>query len=183
MSSQSFAVLRRTGGEELEKLAEEHFKHDLRDEDRDVVKRAASKVSTHAVIGSLVGVGLGSYLAYRVRANRRAFYEAFRATEKPTHVRFADGREEPIPDVTPLLQPSRLGDALTFTFFGIAGLFLGGETGLLTGTWSARRTLQKNPDTRARVEQAYRSFRADALRKQIEELEAGTSKKSDSLLW
>ncbi|KAL6246957.1 hypothetical protein RBB50_006264 [Rhinocladiella similis] len=182
MSSESFAALRRTSGDELGRLAEEHFKHDLREEDRDVVKRSASKVSTHAMIGSAIGVGLGSFFAYRIRSNRRAFYEAFRATEKPTHLRFADGREEAIPDVTPLLQPSSLGDALAFTFFGIAGLFLGGETGLLTGTWSARRTLAQNPDTQARVEKAWRSFRADALRKQIDELEAG-DKKEDSLLW
>ncbi len=96
-------------------------------------------------------------------------------------MKFADGREEAIPDVTPLLQPTPLGDVFTYTFFTIAGLFLGGETGLLTGTWSARRTLERNADTKARVEKAWRSFRADVLRKQIEELEGG--KKENTLLW
>lgn len=153
----------------------------LRDEDRDVVKKAASKISTHTIIGSLVGVGLGGFLSYRLRSNRKAFYEAIRAAEKPTHVRFADGREQAIPDITPLMKPTPLGDALAYTFFGIAGLFIGGETGLLTGSWSARRTINNNPDVRARVEKAFRSFRADVLRKQIEELE-GDNKK-DSLLW
>ncbi|KAJ9494017.1 hypothetical protein LTR99_010950 [Exophiala xenobiotica] len=181
MSSESFAALRKTSGDELAGLAEEHFKHDLREEDREIVKSSARKVSTHTFVGSMLGVGLGGFLAYRVRANRKAFYQAFRATEKPTHVKFADGREEAIPDVTSLLQPTTMGDVFTYTFFSIAGLFLGGETGLLTGTWSARRTLEKNSDTKARVEKAWRSFRADVLRKQIEELEGG--KKENTLLW
>ncbi|KIW23411.1 hypothetical protein, variant [Cladophialophora immunda] len=173
MSVDAFAALRRTQGEELGRLAEEHFKHDLREEDRDLLRSAASKASTHAFIGSLAGIALGSFLAFRLRANRNAMYQAFRAAEKPTHVRFASGREEAIPDITPLLQPTPLGDVMTYTFFGIAGLFLGGETGLLTGTWSARRTIAQDPDRRERIEKAFRSFRADVLRKQLQELEAG----------
>lgn len=106
-------------------------------------------------------------------------YQAFRATERPTHVRFADGREEAIPDLTSLMRPTTLGDIAAYTFFGMGGLFVGGETGLMTGSWSARRTISSDPDTTKRVEQAFRSFRADVLRKQIAELEGG---KSDSLL-
>ena len=104
-------------------------------------------------------------------------YQAFRAAEKPTHVRFADGREEAIPDIGPLLKPSGAGDVITYTFFGIAGLFLGGETGLLTGSWAAQRTIAQQPDTKDRVEKAFRSFRADVMRKQIEQLE-GEKKES-----
>jgi hypothetical protein len=100
-------------------------------------------------------------------------YQAFRAAEKPTHIRFASGREEAIPDITPLLKPTGLGDIMTYTFFSIAGVFLGGETGLLTGTWSARRSITSDPDRRERIEKAFRSFRADVLRKQLEELESG----------
>jgi len=176
MSSESFAALRKTGGDDLAKLAEEHFKHDLRDEDRDLLRKAASQASRHALIGSLAGIALGGFLAFRLRANRKAFYQAIRAAEKPTHVRFADGREEAIPDITPLMKPTPLGDAMAFTFFGIAGLFLGGEAGLLTGSWSAKRTISQDPATRQRVENAFRSFRADVMRKQIEELEGGSKK-------
>jgi hypothetical protein len=100
-------------------------------------------------------------------------YQAFRATERPTHVRFADGREEAIPDITSLMQPTTLGDIATYTFFGLGGLFVGGETGLLTGSWSAKRTISSDPETKKRLEQAFRSFKADVLRKQIEELEGG----------
>lgn len=100
-------------------------------------------------------------------------YQAFRAAEKPTHVRFANGREEAIPDITPLLKPTPLGDLLTYTFFGFAGIFLGGETGLLTGTWSARRAITQNPDQQERIQKAFNAFRADVLRKQLQELEAG----------
>ncbi|KIW97497.1 uncharacterized protein Z519_01081 [Cladophialophora bantiana CBS 173.52] len=173
MSIDSFAALRRTQGEELGRLAEEHFNNDLREDDRDLLRSAASKASRHALIGSLAGIALGGYLAFRLRANRNAMYQAFRAAEKPTHVRFASGREEAIPDITPLFQPTPLGDIMTYTFFGIGGLFLGGETGLLTGTWSARRTIAQDPERRERIEKAFRSFRADVLRKQLQELEAG----------
>lgn len=36
---------------------------------------------------------------------------------------------EPIPDLTPLLKPSTLGDFATYFFASIGGLFLGGELG------------------------------------------------------
>jgi hypothetical protein len=145
----------------------------LNENDRDVVRKAASKASTHALVGSLAGIALGGYLAFRLRQNRLAMYNAIRAAERPTHVRFADGREQSIPDITPLMQPSTLGDIATYTFFGLGGLFLGGETGLLTGSISARRTISQDPGVQARIEKAFRSFRADVLRKQIEELEGG----------
>ncbi len=68
---------------------------------------------------------------------------------------------------------------MTYTFFGIAGVFLGGETGLLTGTWSAKRTIASDPERRARIEKAIRSFRADVLRKQLQDLESGR----ESSIW
>ncbi|KIX03056.1 uncharacterized protein Z518_06606 [Rhinocladiella mackenziei CBS 650.93] len=173
MSTGSFAALRRTRSEDLAKLAEEHFKHDLLESDRDLIKNAGSKASTHALIGSLAGIALGGFLAFRLRGNRKAMYQAIRAAEKPTHVRFADGREVEIPDMTPWLKPTPLGDIMTYTFFGMGGLFLGGETGLLTGSWSARRMISRDPETQKRIEKAFRAFRADVLRKQIEELEGG----------
>jgi acid phosphatase family membrane protein YuiD len=70
MSSASFAYLRKTQGDELARLAEEHYKHDLQDVDKQTLKNAASKFSTSALVGSIVGIGLGAYLAFRVRANR-----------------------------------------------------------------------------------------------------------------
>ena len=74
-------------------MAEEHFKHDLQDSDRDTLKSAASKIGTHVTIGSIVGLGLGALLAFRLRRTRMQMFKAFRAHEKPTHVKFADGRE------------------------------------------------------------------------------------------
>jgi hypothetical protein len=65
----------------------------LEPSDRDALKSAASKLSTHANIGSLVGLGLGLALAWRIRSTRVKMFEAFKASKKPTHVRFADGRE------------------------------------------------------------------------------------------
>jgi hypothetical protein len=45
---------------------------------------------------------------------------------------------EPIPDLTPLLKPTTLGDFATYFFASAGGLFLGGELGkhfqLMNGT-------------------------------------------------
>lgn len=88
----------------------------------------------------------------------------------------ADHKEpfvEAIPDLTPLLKPSTLGDIATYVFLGTGGLFLGGETGLLTGTASVSRTISRDPDSRARIEAAFRKFRADVLRKEADDLDGG----------
>lgn len=80
---------------------------------------------------------------------------------------------EAIPNITPLLKPSILGDVATYFFFGAGGLFLGGETGLLTGTGSAARTVSSDPESRARIETAFKKFRADVLRKEADALDGG----------
>lgn len=123
------------------------------------------------MIGTLAGLGLGVYLAFKVRSNRVRMFETFRASEKPTHIRFANGREEPVPDVTPLLKPSTFGDVMTYTLFAAGGLLVGGETGLLVGGALARRSITSDPETRARIETAFRGFRVDVLKAQIAELE------------
>jgi hypothetical protein len=74
---------------------------------------------------------------------------------------------EPIPDLTPFLRPTTLGDAATYTFFGIAGLFLGGELGLLTGAGSARHKITGDPQRKRRIEKALLAFRVDVLREQL----------------
>lgn len=86
-------------------------------------------------------------------------------------MRFADGREEPLPNLTPLMKPSALGDFATYTLLGFGGLFFGGETGLLSGTLWARRGISQDAESRQRIEVAFRRFRADVLRKQADELE------------
>ena len=131
------------------------------------------------------------------------FFNAFRAMQKPTHVKFADGREgtntstlprpsfkpslthipppiEAVPDITPLIQPSKIGDIATYTFFSIAGLFLGGETGMLTGAGAAKRAVSRDPAAKERIERAFRAFRVDVLKKEIEMLEGG---KRTSAIW
>ena len=70
MSSDSLAIFRKHKGDELRKLAEDHFEHDLQQSDRDTIRTAASKFSTHTAVGSLVGLGLGALLAFRVRSGR-----------------------------------------------------------------------------------------------------------------
>ena len=93
MSADSLAILRKNASEDIKKLAEDHINHDLSQSDRDTLEQAARKVGTHAAVGSALGLGLGIFLAFRVRRNRTQMFNAFRTAEKPTHVRFADGRE------------------------------------------------------------------------------------------
>lgn len=102
-------------------------------------------------------------------------FQAFKTAQRPTHVKFADGREEAIPDLTEFMRPSTLGDIATYTFFSMGGVFLGGELGLVTGSWSAKRSITQDPEMRKRIEKAFNAFRADVLRKQIEQLEGGKS--------
>lgn len=85
-------------------------------------------------------------------------FNAFKAREQPTAVRFAGGREEPIPDLTPVLKPSTLGDVATYMLLGAGGLFFGGELGLLTGTFRARSTIGRDRDSRQRIETAFRKW-------------------------
>ena len=107
---------------------------------------------------------------------RLAYFNAFRAMEKPIEVRFADGRTEPIPDISAKLSgPSRWGDAATYFLFSVGGLFLGGELGMLTGTASASRTITKDPQSKERIEKAFKQFRIDVLKREIQALE-GKSK-------
>lgn len=136
----------------------------LQQSDRDTLRKAASSVKTFATYGTAIGAGLGLLLAYRIRANRTRLFTALRTVEKPTHIKFADGREQPLPDMTPVLQPSFAGDLITYTFLGFGGLFLGGELGLVTGSFRARQHILNDPESRQRIEAAFRGFQADALR-------------------
>ncbi|OCK81796.1 hypothetical protein K432DRAFT_403473 [Lepidopterella palustris CBS 459.81] len=172
MSSESIAAFRKNASADLRRLAEEHMQHDLRQSDRDTLERAAKKISTHTAIGSLVGLGLGVFLAFRIRATRTAIFQAFRAVEKPTAVQFASGRTEAIPDMTPYLQPSRLSDVATYFFFSVGGLFIGGETGFLTGSASGARAIANDPESKGRIEKAFRKYKVDVLKKEIEQLES-----------
>ncbi|RFU31461.1 hypothetical protein B7463_g4890, partial [Scytalidium lignicola] len=103
--------------------------------------------------------------------NRLQLFQALRTAERPTHLVFADGRQEAIPDVTPWLQPSVVGDIAAYTFFAFGGMFLGGECGLLSGATAGRRTIMRDPETRSRIEKAYLNYRIDVLKKQTEVLQ------------
>nr|OQO20114.1 hypothetical protein B0A51_10015 [Rachicladosporium sp. CCFEE 5018] len=182
MSSDSLAMFRKNMGPELGKLAEEHLKHDLQQSDRDALQSAAKTVTTHASVGSLIGLGLGVYLAFRLRTARKAVFNTFKTSEQPTALRFASGREQPLPDLKTVLRPSTLGDVATYFFLGAGGLFFGGETGVLTGTFRAKSQIGADRESRERIRTAFRRFQADALRTQADLLEKGDNKGSGLLL-
>lgn len=78
--------------DELAQLAESHFEHDLTADDREVLKGAAKTISWHASFGTIVGLGLGCFLAYRVRGLRRNWFNEFRTSDQPKQVIFHSGK-------------------------------------------------------------------------------------------
>ncbi|KAL2374271.1 hypothetical protein BDBG_04150 [Blastomyces gilchristii SLH14081] len=171
----SLAAFRGTTRRELADLAREHLKHNLQQSDRDTLNSAASKLATHTTLGSIIGIGLGMYLGLRVRRVRMDMFTAFRVAEKPTHVQFANGRLEPVPDLSPMLRPTTLGDMAMFALFSAGGLFVGGESGLITGVYSARKTIGKDPESKKRIQRAFAKLRADILRRQADRLDGDQS--------
>lgn len=125
-------------------------------------------------------------LAFRVRAHRIRLFEAFRASQKPSHVKFADGRE----GRSQLMLSRKLyswwkayrsnsrdhSDATTLYSWGFCNLhFLFDCRGLCwRWDWSAewcsccKENDTKVPETKARIEKAFRGFRADVLRKEAD---------------
>lgn len=58
---------------------------------------------------------------------------------------------------------------------------LGGEMGLMTGSASATRTITRDPDSRRRIEEAFRLFQVDVLKRQLNALEReGKERNADS---
>lgn len=72
-----------------------------------------------------------------------------------------------------MMKPTPLGDVATYGLLGMGGLFFGGETGVMTGSWSARRRVEMDGESKARIERAWKNFKADVLRKQVAALESG----------
>ena len=81
-----------------------------------------------------------------------------------------------------MLKPTTLGDFAAYTLFSVGGLFLGGELGLLTGSYAAKRSITSDPESKARIEKAFRAFKADVLRREISRLEGQSSGDVDILL-
>ena len=52
-------------------------------------------------------------------------------------------------------------------------MFFFGELGLLGGSASAQRTITRDPESRQRIEAAFRMFRAEVLKKEVSKLETG----------
>lgn len=81
------------------------------------------------------------------------------------------------------MKPSTAGDVAAYLFFSAGGLFIGGETGLLMGGYSAKRTITSDPERKARVERAFRRFRADVLKREVSMLEKEDDKGSAFEKW
>ena len=113
MSLNSLALTRKNAGDDIGNLAAEHLQHDLTENDRVTLESAAKKFGTHATVGSLLGLGLGFLLAFRVRSARTKIFNAYRTVERPTHVRFANGREGTAKGQdSSLLEHHRMGSTL-----------------------------------------------------------------------
>lgn len=72
-----------------------------------------------------------------------------------------------------MLAPSTIGDVMTYTLFSLGGIFVFGELGMLAGGYRAKGIVSQDADSRARIETAFRRFRADVLRREASALEKG----------
>lgn len=87
-----FALFRPHPNDELAHIGEAHLKQDLSADDRARLRTAASKVTNYTTVGSLLGLGLGAAMAYRIHTNRVALYNAFKMVNRPVEVIFPNGR-------------------------------------------------------------------------------------------
>jgi len=87
-----FALFRPHPNDELARIGEAHLKRDLSADDRARLRTAASKVTNYTTVGSLLGLGLGAAMAYRIHTNRVALYNAFKMVNRPVEVIFPNGR-------------------------------------------------------------------------------------------
>lgn len=90
---------------------------------------------------------------------------------------------EALPDLSNLLRPSPVGDFAAYVFFSAGGLFIGGELGLLAGSWSAKRAVTSDAERQKRIERAVRRYRADVLRREVQKLEAGDKNGKPVEIW
>ncbi|XPS77120.1 hypothetical protein M3J09_009155 [Ascochyta lentis] len=72
--SEALAVFRSSPSKDLKQLSEEHLQHDLNQEDRNLLKRAGGRVSTHAGNGE---TRRSSICRRSYRADTRYFSKAF----------------------------------------------------------------------------------------------------------
>lgn len=83
--------------QDLAVLAQTHFQNDLTSDDRDVLVSAAATLQRYAAVGSLVGIGVGCLLAYRVRALRRNWFVEFQTRmvgrDRPRRLVFESGKD------------------------------------------------------------------------------------------
>lgn len=76
-----------------------------------------------------------------------------------------------------------MGDFAAYVFFSAGGLFIGGELGLLAGSWSAKRAVTSDKERQARIERAVRRYRADVLRREVQKLESGDKGGKPAEIW
>lgn len=95
-----FALFRSHPNDELARIGEAHLKQDLSADDRARLKTAASRVTNYTTVGSLLGLGLGAAMAYRIHTNRVALYNAFKMVNRPVEVIFPNGRRGTCPSVS-----------------------------------------------------------------------------------
>ncbi len=81
-----------------------------------------------------------------------------------------------------MLKPTTLGDVAAYMLFSAGGLFVGGELGLLTGSYSARKAITSDLESKARIEKAFKAYKADVLRREIASLEGDQKENSIDVL-
>lgn len=122
-------------------------------------------------MAAALGLGIGLWGTLALRRRRIVFYNASKTIETPIALQFKDGHSVPFPDI--IQPPSTFHTLFTGFLFATAGIFIGGEIGLLTGSISAKGAITRDEASKKRIDAAFRRLKADVMRKQADMIEKG----------
>ncbi|KAL7410442.1 hypothetical protein BDY24DRAFT_417984 [Mrakia frigida] len=160
-------------------LVDHHVAADLTDGDRAALNKAAKQLATHAWVGGLIFSTIGFAAATRGRARVHQAFVAFKNAPKPVEMVMQDGKHIPVPAAgLNIKEPGPWSGIVSTLFLTTFGLLVGSQIGLLSGTLAARRTIKRDADE-SRLLAAYKNFRIDVLKKELEKLEG--SKTADGV--
>ncbi|KAK6509424.1 hypothetical protein TWF481_004169 [Arthrobotrys musiformis] len=163
----------------MQRVANLLLTSNLSPEDRAVLfesrKKTRQYLQTGASLGLLLGIGTSIFL---IRRSGIAYRNLRRMQTSGATVRFADGREELISNLSPAVRPSFAKNAITFGMLSMGGYIFGGMVGSSFGEQALREYQAMHPDAMKRIRAYERQSMVAILKhaaKAAEELDAERS--------
>jgi len=156
------------------RIARDHLKHDLTEQDREALKTAGSRLATFAFLGSASGTGLGLYLGWdlssRLAAARLRFLEE-------ANLKITTTNPELAAEISKAMRPTgrSVGSMVMMISYGFLGLIVGSELGFWGGNYAGKRVLNARADIE-RIERAMNRTKVDILRAKADAVERGAGR-------